>query len=475
VNFIETKFSKSELLLFVIMSLVCTISTYFVSENIYFWDTVQLGSKHAHFFYELNFESFLLTDDIDSGHIPVFGAYIACCWKLFGKSLVVSHFAMLPFLIGIVYEAIVLMKKIISPSFIVLGVILFLLDPTLLAQSILISPDVVLVYFFLLGLNGILAQKKFWIAISVIGLLLISMRGAMVVSALFLFEITLLKPAGFKNFISALIKNSVPYVPGIFLFLMYHAYHYLYKDWIFYHENSPWAPAFEKAAFVEVIRNIVLLGWRIVDFGRIFVWATLFMIVYKNFKEIRFNKIFQLLIKLLFFSFFFLSYSFVAYKGLSGGRYLLPIYLIGSISVIYLIDILAMSKKKYFLLLSFGLLTGHFWTYPASISQSWDCSLAHLPYNSLLRDMRSYLSTNDIEIDEVSTGFPNLAQERYLYLNDSKLAFKSLDSINPEYILQSNVYNDLKSPEVKALLQRYYTPMQTISKYGVDMTLYKIK
>lgn len=71
----------------------------------FFWDTIQLGSKHAHYFYETNFRSIILPNEIDSGHIPSLGIYLALVWKIAGKSLVISHLAMLPFVMGIVFQS----------------------------------------------------------------------------------------------------------------------------------------------------------------------------------------------------------------------------------------------------------------------------------------------------------------------------------------------------------------------------------
>ena len=46
-------------------------------------------------------------------------------------------------------------------------------------------------------------------------------------------------------------------------------FHYLETGWMGYHENSPWAPAFEKVDFQGAIKNILILGWRLLDFGRV--------------------------------------------------------------------------------------------------------------------------------------------------------------------------------------------------------------
>jgi hypothetical protein len=77
----------------------------------FFWDTVQLASKHAHFFYETDFRSIILPNEIDSGHIPTLGFYLALIWKIAGKTLMVSHLSMLPFVIGIVCQTIILVRR----------------------------------------------------------------------------------------------------------------------------------------------------------------------------------------------------------------------------------------------------------------------------------------------------------------------------------------------------------------------------
>jgi hypothetical protein len=80
----------------------------------FFWDTIQLASKQAHFFYETGFHSIILPNEIDSGHIPSLGIYLALLWKIMGKSLIVSHLAMLPFVMGIVFQSILLVRRLFS-------------------------------------------------------------------------------------------------------------------------------------------------------------------------------------------------------------------------------------------------------------------------------------------------------------------------------------------------------------------------
>ena len=155
-------------------------------DNFFFWDTVQLGSIHAQFYFDNNFSFFFLPENIDSGHPPTFGIYIALIWKIFGKSLVTSHFAMLPFLMGIIFYAEKLGKYFFQDSIFTFAFILLLIvDPCLAGQAILVTPDIAIAFFFLMSLDGAFNQKRKILAIGVAGLCLISMRGIMVAAAIF--------------------------------------------------------------------------------------------------------------------------------------------------------------------------------------------------------------------------------------------------------------------------------------------------
>ncbi len=65
----------------------------------FFWDTIQLASRQAQWYYDQHFKYLLLPDVIDSGHPSGFGMYLALCWQWLGQSLLVSHLAILPFVV----------------------------------------------------------------------------------------------------------------------------------------------------------------------------------------------------------------------------------------------------------------------------------------------------------------------------------------------------------------------------------------
>ena len=427
--------------------------------NFFYWDTVQLGSKHASFFYENNFGSLLLPDHIDSGHIPSFGMYIALVWKIFGKTLWVSHLAMLPFAFGIVYQLSKLCKYFIAPKYLGAALILVLIDPTLLAQLVLVSPDVPLVLFFLMAMNAILDNKKWWLGVSIVALFLISMRGMMLSICLLLLDVYC--NISFRRKSAAvfrsLLNRSVIYLPALLIFLVFSCYHYSVKGWIGFHSDSPWAGSFERVDIKGFFYNIALLGWRIVDFGRIGIWLVLAIIVSLSGKYIFKDARTKLLLYFLITLIVILPANMLWAKGLLGHRYLLPIFLIAALLCVRLLfseHVLEKNREPLAYLMFFVLISGHFWIYPPKISQGWDASLAHLPYYQLREQGMEYLKDQKIDIAETASFFPNKGQLSAIDLIDDDRHFQHFDG-SQQYVFYSNSYN-ISDEEIEILNEAYH-------------------
>jgi len=454
-----------------------TILTYLSSDNFFFWDTVQLGSRHAHFFYENNFNNLLLPDNIDSGHIPTFGMYLAFLWIIFGKTLLISHFAILPFTLGIVFQLYLLIRRFISEKYIFPALILVLADPTLLSQSILVTPDIPLVFFFLLALNSVFGNRKILLSIAITGLFLSSMRGMMVSVALLIIDIyTNIKFADLKETFIKLAKRSIIYYPALVIFLSYNLYHYYVKSWIGYHENSPWAESFERVGFSGFLKNIVIFVWRMLDFGRVFLWFAAFFVGVKVFKSIKSDKIIFNLAFVFVVVSISLSISFLTYKYLNGHRYILPLYMIFAVIVSYLIfEKLTNEKLKYivFSVALSGLLSGNLWVYPDKISQGWDSTLAHVHYYKLHEKLSNFIKNKGIKKYEVGSFFPNVTSDKFIYLNNDTSSYKEADIKKDKYIFYSNIFN-IPDEDIDKL-KRNFTEIKKYKNFGIYVVLYAPK
>ena len=363
------------------------VLTSFVQGNFFFWDTIQLGSEHSYFFYENAFSTILLPDSMDSGHPPFFGMYIAAAWTFFGKSLAVSHWSMLPFLLGITWQSYKLGDKILGEWPSILFILILKINPIMSGQSVLISPDIVLVFFFLMALNAIFINQRVYLTIAIWGLSIISMRGMMTAAMLFIFQFifkyvltenTVQNTASKYNF-KGIINLISPYLLGGVSALSFLVYHYITKGWVGYHAQSRWAEAFQVVNFQGFIKNIVVFGWRLIDNGHLFLW---FILIY-NFIKLKALSPFKntrILFLLLIVSIIVLSPTLIVYKGLLQHRYLLPIYLILNLLSLKVISDMKISalRNNWYLVVFIGLFSGQFWIYPQPIATSWDTTLSPL-------------------------------------------------------------------------------------------------
>lgn len=431
---------------FLILSFLIVISLLLSNlNNGFFWDTVHYGSSHANYYFSTNFSNLIVPDEIDSGHIPTFGMYIAFIWQVFGRTLANSHLAMLPFAIGIVWQLYRLCNKFIKPEFAGIVLLLIIADPTLLSQITLVSPDVPMVFFFLLGVNAVLKNKKWLLAFSIILLFLTSMRGVMVSLCILFLDLyfNIIFKGKLHLIIITLLKRSLIYLPALMVFIFFNLYHYLEKGWVFTHKDSPWANCANPVDMKGFLFNIGLLGWRILDYGKIGIWFVFFVLLlkYKNqtFKLKESRILFFFIICLILF----VHVNMLWASNLLAHRYFIPFNIIFSLlcATILFSDYVNI-KLKYSLTLIWllVLISGNFWIYPPKIAKGWDSTLAHLPYYKLRSQAIGYLDHEHINFKEVQSFFPNTATLDRIDLNNDPRNFDNFDG-KSKYVFYSNIYN----------------------------------
>lgn len=465
------KSKQSTLYLFALAYAMLVLTT---SQYVFFWDTVQLGSKHAHFYFETSFTQLFLPNDIDSGHIPVFGMYLATVWLVFSKSLLASHLAMLPFVLGIVWQANKLLSSVLPVKLVPVALAVTLADPTLLAQCTLISPDVPLVFFFLLGLNSIRSDQRIYLSLAILGLFLTSMRGMMVAFALLLFDLyfNFFKAVIQRNF-ARLIRMSVPYLPGFVIFLIYTILHSQHAGWVGYHSDSPWSTEFDAVDITGVLRNLGLLGWRLLDFGRIFIWIPFVAIAYRMYTSKVITESTRTLAIALLMTLGALTIMTVWFANLIAHRYFMPAYLLFAVLTLKMMSEYLDTRRFRLIaaILTLGLLSGNFWVYPDKIAMGWDSSLAYLPYNDLRSHAIDYLDSRNIPLEDVGTAFPIKGALKYHDLSDRQSILPEKSPGQYSYLLYSNISNDFTDDEIDQLNE--LEEIWRGERHTVKMILYK--
>lgn len=430
-----------------------------------FWDNTTFVSAMGNVLYENGIFAWgSIPASSDPGHPPFIATLLSAAWHIFGKSLLISHIVIIPFIFGLLWQIWNTCDYFIDNNKEkILAFLLVSADATLLSQMTLVTTEIPLLFFFFLALNGLL-RKKYWL--KVFGLMLlgiVSLRGMMLCGGLFIVDIILNKRS---------IKWQ-PYVIGALSAVAFIIWRLAFKGWIISNPESNWGDAFGYMSLSGFLKNflwnIAVIGQRFLDFGRaVPLLLILFTIVLRRgWKNESYKKLF--IIALGSTSLIWIVSLFIVNP--IGHRYF-------TVSYILLLLLAFMMLREYahrwvvYCVLIISLLAGNFIVYPDKMAQGWDASLAQLHYWGVRRDMIDYIDKEKIDIKNIATFFPNGGEIDNVDLNNDHRRWAEFTGNEP-YVFYSNVFN-LSDEEID-LIHRDYRLVQSFSSFGVRTELYEKK
>ncbi len=437
----------------------------------FFWDGTFV-SAFACKLYDGTYNLFNLPPIPDNNTIfPVFSVYLFIIWKLFTKSLIVSHLAMLPFLLGICYEFYILSKKFLQGQFILFALLLLILEPTFITQSIVMSYDIILLYLFLLLLNRLLQEqyKIYFLLIPVLALY--SVRGTFLALSLAIIQFILECPKNKYRSFFIVLKNN-------FLSFVFISWFVFYKLRI---SGNPTSPSYgnpheQIVSLSMMLRQFIFIVWKIVDFGRIVLWLFFIIGLFVIYKKKNNLGDLKLLILIIFVPLFVTSTFMIPFSNPISHRYFMFTYLSLIIGVSYILQQISNKKVIYLwmFILSIVSITGNFWLYPERYGNGWDSSLKVLPYFQLKEEMDDYIQQNNIAANEVGTQFPLVADKRFSHLSDNSYQYINVwqgPLENYPYFLQTNIINT-DIPEQIEAVKKNWILLKTLRSGEVYISLY---
>lgn len=426
--------SKKLLAIGVIFYLIITICSFNIP---FFWDTI-LTSSVAQWFYDNGIQQGIAPIIWDAGHPTFFQIYLDFAWKVFGKSLIVSHLAMLPFLWLMMICFVYLLQKInISTTAKTLGLILFLTHPYILTQSTLVSYDIVQIGFFLVSVIGILENKKLILVIGLWGLSACSVRGQ-IVAMLCLSSYCVIYFKNWKQFLPIIIIAITPIIA-------WHLYHYSVTGWMISTPSTTWESQRSFANPHQLLSNVIGITRGFVDYG-IIALSLLFLFTLYQTRKTKWNNIEKQLLIILIIVFVGMNGSMIFFSNPIGHRYFMIIHV-----VIILLIVSRLEQIENFQFLSFivftAFLSGHFWLYPNGRSNGWDVTLKYISYEKNRSQFWDYLIENNISSQEIESAFPLFCSLKQTNLTKGErlLDINEISEKDSKYIAYSSVCNDMKS------------------------------
>ncbi|MBN1363659.1 MAG: hypothetical protein JW976_02530 [Syntrophaceae bacterium] len=436
----------------------------FTLKNPFYWDNIVQTSVPANWYYETNFKFFYLPDEISTGHPTFVGMYFALLWKIFGRSLAVSHFGMLPFVFGVLVQIRYFLKNINItdklPVSLIMGFVI--VDTTFLSQLSLITFDIIQLFFFFLCLNLLIVNKNKVFAVSYLILIMISLRASVMAGGILIFNVLY---DYFSLNKKIRIRDYVKYIPGVFSLFLFLLLFKINKGWVVHNTVSDaWDTSGQYASFYRMIWNTIILIWRLIDFGRIGIFIVLLFFLFKSISIRKFQDDTVRILFLIIISQFILFFPILVTSQIPfGHRYFLPIIVPAIILAIYWIINYTRLSQLWLTCIFILLISGHFWLYPMGVSQGWDATTIHWNYFRVSEEMYSYIEENNIQKDQIGTFFPN-NNSRYLsHIGTDKSDIYGGVPFQNKYVLYSNAFN--VHPEVLSTLFSESSDWKLIKKF----------
>ena len=397
--------------------------------NCYFWDVIQQVSKEGHWFYLTDFSSLLIPENNSLNisatgyHPPLMGMMTALLWKIFGLHLWVSHAFTAFWAILLIYNSWKLISSLFSGKYVGWTLLIVLLEPTILTQFAIASPDFILFTAFVISLRAIFGRKPFLLGIGIFFLCCINMRGVFVGIMLFFANIYFDYLQSNKKYsLKSFGQTLLPYLPTLLVLISYFIYYFSQKGWFF--AISGGNEHYEMPQNLQtIIAHFLSFVLRCVENGRFVIWILafffLFILIKKKRKLSSVEKtlgIFVLLLNGLYFLFIFISQMPFS------ARYFSPQFFALTILVLlFIVKYFDFKKiKLIFILILVFTLSGHFWIYPEKMAKAWDATLAHLPYYELRNDCFKYIDENDFDYNDLAAGFCLSGDRGFIKLTDRK-------------------------------------------------------
>lgn len=435
----------------------------------FFWDMSYI-SKISNYILDVNFTK-IIFPGIDNGTPPLFSLYFAALFKIFGKSLLVSHLAITPFVVIIFSQYQILLNRFVNKRFHTLAFVILIAEPAFSAQVLFSGYDIVLTALIMTAANAILKNNKLLLGIALIAIPLLSNRGFSFVVALLIadFLINCAEKASFKNIAFRLI----PYFICFLIYALWLTYYWCITGWFVVPAQNKFLMS---AGGIEwIFRNLFYIVWKITDSGRIALFLMIGSLLFytrKSKNTIDSNKLIVFIFSIV------ITYIliFAALKPLVSQRHFIAVYVF---SILLFFNLIEFSKpfvsKLLISVLLFCFIGGNFIMYPERFGNAWDSSLKSLPYFKFENELHDFVIKEKIDPSTIAAQFPMNFDRRFTHLENNSFAYTDIDSrplAENSYVVFSNISNSF-SPECAAELNKNWVLLKQFQSGPVYIRLYK--
>lgn len=437
----QDPFAQKIIYLYYALFLLAYLLLLFFSPGMPFFNDTVIFSQQARFFFHEDIWKLSLPDEYYTGNPELFPLYLSWIWRIFGKSLLVSHLAMLPFIITFTWQVFILAKRIIPTPYLLPALTLILIDPTLQAQAILFSKSIVIVAFFLMAVNQIFYRNNFLMGLALSVLVFTDITGMVLIVAVLLTDL-LITAWIFKSRQAFHFQNLKPYIFASFILVL----------WIsisqFVMGRTPYAfPDLTTAqgftTFGQVLMNGLQVDLNLIDYGRVGYW--IFILIYLIrwlIRPWREHPAISILVITGILATGIMEISIIFYDVAIKARYFLFAYVIFPVLFIAIASYnyrpFILSRRLSMILAAVILASGHFWIFPHANNRDWDAAHGWMPWAELARNEIQAMQS----AGEPVSAFIPFNLNKAAFLNDS---LPNFNRYKPDTSHRLLIYNVMRN------------------------------
>jgi PAT family beta-lactamase induction signal transducer AmpG len=482
---LKTNAFKNNTIFLLIVAGVYLFLFVYSSQYCYFWDVMQQVAKEAYWYYKTNFSASLLIHPLPGleitptgYHPPLITIITAVLWKIFGYELWVSHAFTFCWAILLIYNSWKILSFLLPLQWRGWALLIMLLESTVVTQLVIASPDFILLTAFVISLRAIFQRNQVGLAIGLIFLCGVNMRGIFAAAMLFIshFYYDFYVINNKKYNIKKGWKLLLPYFPVFLFLLIYFLYYFSNNSWFFAGEEGAYSSHYilpeNKMMIIKHLASFVI---RLAENGRLLIWLLasylIFIIVKNKIKLSGEEKMLGLFLALI--TGLYLLFVFITRMPFSSRYFMVHFYVL-SLFVLRLLTQKWNDKKlkNTFIVILFFTITGHCWIYPEKIAQCWESTLLHTSYYDLRKECFDYIEDNQIDYNDISAGFCLSGNRGYIEMKHQGKIVKAPD-LNVKYFIYSNISN-LEDEWVDELKNTaHWLPVKNFKKGCIFITIYE--
>lgn len=409
----------------------------------FFGDAVVSTSLAANNIYDHGLSTIFYPIEKDPGHPTIYPYFLAVCWTLFGKSLAVAHIVQLLLAAGMLLIVRNIAKPFCSAETANTIVLWVAVCPVFLAQSAMLLGNFLMLVAMLAAVSALLSNNK-WMQLFAMSLMMLShLQGAFWMCGIASADLLLFREK--EGLLGWLRRSWWVYAVPFAVFVIWLTLHYQHTGWLV---NTPaYTNRGSTPGWNLLVKNAMLVVWRLLDFGMIAVYALAAIAIWKAWIPKRYVQMWFLLTGV------FILLLLLLLHDSFGHRYFLGISVLAIIGAGMALDKLSLSRRMIAIVfVTVSLITGNWLYYPGK--NLGDGTLAYRDYFLLEKQVKQ-----DLENQPVYSYAPIANDSKLTWLDTSGLNWQRItdqpfDSL--PIIIQSNVNAEFSEADKQWLSTHFY-------------------